>query len=295
MGEILADSEVLITGAGPTGLVLALWLTKLGVSVRIIDKTAEPGTTSRALAVSARTLEFYRQLGFAEQLVEGGVKVPAANFWVNSKRIVRLSLERLGAGFTPYPFALVFPQDLHERLLIAQLDSAGVQVERRTTLVRFNQEPETVRAVLERENGSQQDCAAAYLAGCDGAHSTVREALGTGFPGGTYSDLFFVADVDGSGPATNGEIHVDLGRSDFLAVFPLKGKGRVRQVGTVIERGSEQGLELSFEDVRQRVTGHLQFTIEKVNWFSTYRVHHRVAAQIPGRPRLSAWRCGTRA
>ena len=279
-GEILADTEVLIAGAGPTGLVLALWLTKLGVRVRIIDKTAEPGTTSRALAVSARTLEFYRQLGFAEQLVESGVIVPAANFWVNSKKIVRLSLERLGTGFTPYPFALVFPQDLHERLLIAKLADAGVQVERRTTLVSFKHDAESVRVVLEREDGSQQDCAAAYLAGCDGAHSTVREALGTGFPGGTYSDLFFVADVDGSGPATNGEIHVDLGRSDFLAVFPLKGKGRVRQVGTVIERALEQGRELSFEDVRQRVTGHLQFTIEKVNWFSTYRVHHRVAAKF---------------
>src|SRR3982750_1119736 len=94
------DIPVLIVGAGPTGLVLALWLTRFGVTVRIIDKTAEPGTTSRALAVSARTLELYRQLELAEPLVEGGVKVPGANFWVQGKKVVRLPLDRLGQGLT---------------------------------------------------------------------------------------------------------------------------------------------------------------------------------------------------
>jgi 2-polyprenyl-6-methoxyphenol hydroxylase-like FAD-dependent oxidoreductase len=64
------ETQVLIAGAGPTGLVLALWLTRLGVRVRIVDKTSEPGTTSRALAVQARTLEFYGQLGFADKVVE---------------------------------------------------------------------------------------------------------------------------------------------------------------------------------------------------------------------------------
>src|SRR5437764_10157749 len=88
----MANVPVLIVGAGPTGLVLALWLTRLGVAVRIIDKTAEPGTTSRALAVSARTLELYRQLEMAEPLVEGGVKVPAANFWVQGSKLARLPL-----------------------------------------------------------------------------------------------------------------------------------------------------------------------------------------------------------
>ena len=100
------DVQVLIAGAGPTGLALALWLTKLGVSVRIIDKTAEPGTTSRALAVSARTLELYRQLGMAGPLVDGGVKVPGANFWVQSSQVARLPLDRMGGGLTPFPFAL---------------------------------------------------------------------------------------------------------------------------------------------------------------------------------------------
>jgi len=275
-----ADVPVLIVGAGPTGLVLALWLTRLGVAVRLIDKTAEPGTTSRALAVSARTLELYQQLGIAGPLVDGGVKVPAANFWVQGTKIVRLPLDRLGQGLTPFPFALIFPQDAHERVLIERLEALGVKVERRTSLVGFDQEPERVRATIERPDGSREICRAIYLAGCDGARSTVRETLATGFPGGTYSDIFFVADVDGSGPATNGEIHVDLGKSDFLAVFPLKESGRVRLVGTVIERSADQHGDLTFDDVRERVVGHLQFTIGRVNWFSNYHVHHRVAANF---------------
>src|SRR5271166_2692227 len=95
------DTEVLIVGAGPTGLVLALWLTKLGVSVRIIDKTALPGTTSRALAVTARTLELYRHVGLAGALVEGGLQVPGANLWAKGKKVARLPIGRLGEGLTP--------------------------------------------------------------------------------------------------------------------------------------------------------------------------------------------------
>ncbi len=274
------QTEVLIAGAGPTGLVLAIWLTKLGVRVRIIDKTSEPGTSSRALAVAARTLELYRGLGMADALVRGGVKVPAANFWAQGKPVVRLSLERLGEGLTPFPFALIFPQDAHERVLIDRLQSLGVNVERRTQLLRFEQGQGSVTSTLERPDGSSETCESAYLAGCDGARSTVREALASGFPGGTYSDIFFVADVHASGPATNGEIHVDLGRSDFLAVFPLKGSGRVRLVGTVLDAGAGQNVEPTFDDVRDRVVQHLGFKIDQVNWFSTYHVHHRVAASF---------------
>src|SRR5262249_50043629 len=137
---------VLIVGAGPTGLVLALWLTRLGVRVRIIDKTAEPGTTSRAVAVQARTLELYRQMDLADAVVEAGVKVPAANLWVRGSKAARLPLGRMGEGLSPFPYALMYPQDAHERLLIDRLNALGVTVERRTELVRFDQQPEGVQA-----------------------------------------------------------------------------------------------------------------------------------------------------
>src|SRR5919106_5117233 len=100
--------EVLIVGAGPTGLVLALWLTRLGVPVRIIDKTAEPGTTSRAVAVQARTLEFYRQIGLADEVLARGRDVSAANMWVAGRHVARAVFGDMGAGISPYAYAFIF-------------------------------------------------------------------------------------------------------------------------------------------------------------------------------------------
>src|ERR1700724_3075412 len=135
----MARSDVVIIGAGPTGLVLALWLTKLGVKVRIVDKTAEPGTTSRALAVQARTLELYRQLDLTEAVVAKGHRVPAVNLWVKGEAAARIAFESVGFGLTPYPLLHIFPQDQHERLLIERLETLGVAVERRTELLGFTQ------------------------------------------------------------------------------------------------------------------------------------------------------------
>ena len=272
-----SSNDTLIVGAGPTGLVLALWLTRLGVRVRIIDKTAEPGTTSRALAVQARTLEFYGQIGLAGEVVERGRQVGAANLWVAGRQVARAVFGDMGVGISPYPFALVYPQDEHERLLIDRLAELGVQVERRTELLRFEEATDHVLAHLEGPDGQPETCKVAYLAGCDGARSTVRETFKIGFPGGTYSHLFYVADVDASGTATNGEVHVALDRTDFLAVFPLKREGRVRLVGTIREDAEHQHENLSWDDVSKSVIEWLRIDVARVNWFSTYRVHHRVA------------------
>jgi 2-polyprenyl-6-methoxyphenol hydroxylase-like FAD-dependent oxidoreductase len=281
-GRIDSRPSVLIVGAGPTGLALALWLTRLRVSVRIIDKSPQPGTTSRALAVQARTLELYRQVdpALSAAVVDAGLKVVAANIWVRGTKAARVPIQLLGDGLSPFPYALVYPQDAHERLLIERLDGLGVKVERRTELLRFDQHPEGVRAVLTQPDGSEEICRAAYLAGCDGASSTVREALGTGFPGGTYSGLFYVADVDGAGPPGEGEIHVDLEDSDFLAVFPLKGTGRLRLIGVIGRGPDRESGELTFDGIGKRAIENLKLTIDRVNWFSTYRVHHRVATRF---------------
>jgi 2-polyprenyl-6-methoxyphenol hydroxylase-like FAD-dependent oxidoreductase len=272
--------DVLIVGAGPTGLVLALWLTRLGVRVRLIDKTAEPGTTSRALAVQARTLELYRQVGLADAIADTGVKVTRASLWAGGVRAATIPLGRLGAGQSPFPYALIYPQDAHERLLIERLGALGVTVERPTELVHFAQDAAGVRAVLKRPDGREETCDAAYLAGCDGAHSTVRTTLAVGFPGGTYTGLFYVADVDAGGPTADGQLHVDLEQADFLAVFPLRGQGRLRLVGPIQWEPEREHRELAFDDVRGRALGNLKLSVEKVNWFSTYRVHHRVATHF---------------
>jgi 2-polyprenyl-6-methoxyphenol hydroxylase-like FAD-dependent oxidoreductase len=273
----MTHHPVLIAGAGPTGLALALWLTRLGVALRIIDKAAEPGTASRALAVQARTLELYRQVEIADAVIDGGVKIAGLNLWVKGARAARVPFQRIGEGLSPYAFALVFPQDAHERLLVERLEGAGVKVERATELVRFEQRQESVRAVLKQPDGSEEICEAAYLAGCDGAHSTVRQGLAIGFPGGTYAQLFYVADVEAAGPPTDGELHIDVDDADFLLVFPLKGKGRLRLVGIVREQPGRDHRSLTFEDVSDRALGHLKLQIVTVHWFSTYQVHHRVA------------------
>jgi 2-polyprenyl-6-methoxyphenol hydroxylase-like FAD-dependent oxidoreductase len=273
----MASSEVLIIGAGPTGLVLALWLSRLGVAVRIIDKTAEPGTTSRAVAVQARTLELYRQLDLADAVIDRGHKVPAVNLWAEGKRKAHLDFTHIGADLTPYSFLQIFPQDEHERLLIERLNEAGISVERQTELMGFSENEDHITAHLRGPGGQEEQCKASYIAGCDGAHSLVRQTMGTGFPGGTYQQIFYVADVEASGPAIDGELHVDLDEADFLAIFPLAPQMRVRLIGSVRDERAEHPERLKFEDVSDRAIRNLKVKVDKVNWFSTYRVHHRVS------------------
>ncbi len=272
----MADTEVLIVGAGPTGLVLALWLSKLGTKVRIIDTTAEPGTTSRALAVHARTLELYRQLDLADAVVGKGHTVPAVDLWVRGKREAEVSFEAIGAELTPYPFLHIFPQDEHERFLIDRLEAMGVAVERRTELVGYVDDGRRITAQLRGPSGTEETCEANYVAGCDGARSRVRHVMGVEFPGGTYQQLFYVADVEASGSAVDGKLHLDLDDADFLAVFPLAGRGRARLIGSVRDERAERADGLKFDDVSGRAIAQLALKVGAVNWFSTYRVHHRV-------------------
>jgi 2-polyprenyl-6-methoxyphenol hydroxylase-like FAD-dependent oxidoreductase len=245
-------------------LVLALWLTRFGVSVRIIDKLAASGTTSRALAVQARTLEFYQQFGLAQAVVDRGHMVAAVNLWVKARPAARIPLENLGQGLTPFPFPIIFPQDEHETLLIKRLSTLGIEVERQVELADFEDRGGEIRATL-RKAGTEEVGSFAYLAGCDGARSRVREVLGAGFPGGS---------------PMNGELHVDLDDADFLAVFPLRQTGEARLIGSVRDDAAKDHEHLEFEDVRGRAIQNLRIEVKKVNWFSTYRVHHRVAQQF---------------
>ncbi len=283
---------VLIIGAGPTGLALALWLTRLGVGVRIIDKSAEPGTTSRALGVQARSLEFYRQVDLSAAVVDAGVKVGAANLWVCGARMARVPIRCMGEGLSPFPYALIYPQDAHERLLIERLDGLGVTVERRTELLRFDQYSEGVRAVLKRPDGSEEISEAAYLAGCDGASSTVREALGTGFLGGTYSGLFYVADVDAAGLAAEGEIHVDLEEADFVAVFPLKGIGRLRLIGVISRKPDREPGELTFDDISKPCDRESEAHHRQGELVLDLSGASSSGGKIPRPTRVPAGRCG---
>ncbi|RAK51423.1 FAD-dependent monooxygenase [Phenylobacterium deserti] len=272
------STQVLICGAGPTGLVLALWLTRQGVRVRIVDRLAEAGTTSRAVAVQARTLELYTQLGLTDAVVAGGHKTPGVNLWVRGERAARVGFEDVGEGLTLYSFLLTYPQDRHERLLIERLAQLGVEVEREVELAGFEASGARVQARLRRGD-SEEVCDADFLVGCDGARSVVRKSLDAGFEGGTYRQLFYVADIEGDGAAMDGELHIDLEEADFMAVFPLGGNGRARLIGTVRDERADAET-LRWEDVSQRAIENLKLQVRQVNWFSTYRVHHRVAERF---------------
>jgi 2-polyprenyl-6-methoxyphenol hydroxylase-like FAD-dependent oxidoreductase len=271
----MADTQVLIVGAGPSGLVLALWLTKLGVRVRIVDRNSTSGTTSRAVAVAAHTLELYQQLDLAETVVAQGHGVRCAHLWVQGKPAAEIPLGVIGENLTPFGVLQMFPQDAHERLLAQKLEQLGVSVERNTELTAARVQEHEVVAQLRGHNGDEQ-VTAAYLAGCDGARSTVRHCIAAGFEGGTYRQVFYVADAEASGEAANGDLHIDLDEADFLAVFPLSSAGRVRVIGTVRDERADSD-KLTFDDVSGQALQNFDLHIKRVNWFSTYHVHHRVS------------------
>jgi len=278
-----ARPDVLIVGAGPTGLVLALWLIRQGLAVRVVDQAEGPGAASRAMAVQARTLELYRQLDLADAVVAAGFPNPAFNLWTGGRHRARIAFGEAGAGLTPYPFLLVYPQDRHERLLVDRLAGLGVEVERRTELLDFEDRGDHVAARLRGPDGGETVAEAAWLAGCDGARSVVRHRIGAGFPGGTYSKIFYVADVEARGAAANGEVNVALDRADFVAWIGYDDAGHGRLIGVVDDEGEGEGEDESdaartrrFEDVSHRAMTDIGLEVARVNWFSTYRVHHRV-------------------
>ena len=270
------EKKVLIAGAGPSGLVLALWLTKTGVPIRIIDKAEKAGTTSRATVFHARNLECYHQMGIDKIALERSIGFKEMNVWVKGKRVARLPFGDAGGTISPYPYALIFQQDHHEAMLIEQLEQLGVRVERSTELLSFEDTGNGIRALIKKPSGETETDAALYLAGCDGAHSVVRHQIGAEFAGATYENIFYVADLQIKGPVADGKMHTALDHADFLAVFPMKGEGRVRLIGC-IRQDVEDNATLNWEDVSKDIIKTLNIEVVEVKWFSTYRIHHRVA------------------
>jgi 2-polyprenyl-6-methoxyphenol hydroxylase-like FAD-dependent oxidoreductase len=173
---------------------------------------------------------------------------------------------------------LILPQDVQERLLVEALAARGVHVERGVTLTALAQRDDAAEVALRHADGRTETGRWSWVAGCDGAHSAVRHALGVPFPGARYARVYYVADVDARGPVINGDLDLALDTSDFLAVFPLPGEGRARLIGTIVAAVEHEArADVTWNDVGGRVLAHLPIQVERVNWFSTYHVHHRVA------------------
>ena len=273
----MTDTPILIIGAGPSGLLLALRLARHGVAFRIIDKNPGPGLASRAMVVQARSLEFYDQLGLADKIISQGIIVNTIHLRRGRREAAVLNLAAFGQSLGPYPFALSFPQDDHERLLVAELKAAGVSVEWNTALQDLKQDETHVTATLLK-GGKSQTAQFQYACGCDGAHSKTRELIKVDFLGGTYSHIFYVADVK-LVAQPDGEGQINMGDDGFALQFPIRSTGMNRLIG-VAPDAAEKIEHPTFADLQHMPERFLNIEVQEVNWFSTYHVHHRVAAHF---------------
>ena len=284
--SFLNPPPVLIVGSGPTGLITSLWLHRFGIPHRLIDRASSPGLTSRAMVVHARVLEYYAQLGLADRLVEAGTKVDGLVLTTGGTKLGKLAFSTGAVGLSPFPYVLSLPQDAHEQILNDALAERGLEIERGIELVDIKESEDSVNCTLRNiSTGSEEQFSASYVLGADGAHSRVRHAAGIAMGGGTYTSRFYVADVNLSStlPAAN-SLNMNVSERDFCMVVPLEGTGHGRLIGFVPsdKQDSKGNLiderEVTFSDVENSVSAAAPTVkIESVRWFSTYRVHHRIA------------------
>ncbi|GLV60880.1 oxygenase [Dictyobacter sp. S3.2.2.5] len=271
-------TDVLVVGAGPTGLTMANLLQRGGVRVRIVDKKDGPTRETRAVVVHARTLELLDRLDLAEHAVAAGAPLTNAYALSQGKRFGRLSfVSDEGVRSTPYPFGLIYGQDQMEHLLIQSLAEVGGCVEWNTELLGLEQSSDGARARVRAGDGNEETIEARWIIGADGAHSPVRHALSLGFAGRTYVMTLFIADLEmewDPGPHQGG---MDLEHSGFFFFVPMHGTGRFRLFGTLPPDLADRE-SLTVDDVRRVLDTrtHLHVNILKANWISVYRTHQRM-------------------
>ena len=222
--------DVLIVGAGPTGLTMAAELARRGPRVRIVDKAAAPSRESRALFVQPRTLEVFDLMGgaLAEQALARGHAMRVLNLYSGGRRVARVEVDGLDS---PFPGPLILPQDETERILGDHLARFGVTVERPVEMAGFIRGSEGVTATLRHPDGGEETVRAHWLVGCDGAHSAVRHGLGLPFEGGPYEDQFLLADARVRWSLAAGEAHGFLAPGGLFGAMPLPGESRYRLMG----------------------------------------------------------------
>lgn len=279
------DTDVLIVGAGPTGLMLANQLGRRGIRTTIIDRHAGPSLQTRALGVQARTLEIYNKLGLSDRALELGKRATGANIWSSGEHKGRVPLGAAGNELTAFPFILVLGQDANERILGDKLKDWGVGVEWNTELTGIEQHADHVTASLRGgltdSQRADRTVTARWVAGCDGARSAVREFTNITFPGAPYEHVFFVADTQVIGNMIADEVNVYLWKDGFHLFFPMHGTNHWRVVG-ILPADLHHKTEATFEDVVPSIRGEVgaELNFKTCSWFSTYRIHHRSAAQF---------------
>ncbi|RKD75264.1 2-polyprenyl-6-methoxyphenol hydroxylase-like FAD-dependent oxidoreductase [Sinobaca qinghaiensis] len=278
-GILMNKQEVIIIGAGPTGLTLALELSRYHIPFRIIAKDSGPGEASRAMAVVPRTLEFYRQFGIDQEVINNGIKLDNILVRVEGEEKAKVNFQQLGGDLSPYPFVLTYPQDDHEAFLIEKLKKQGTEIEWGTELVSFSHHAEGTTAIVKKE-GQLEEIQSAYLVGCDGASSVVRTELDIDFKGGTYPQIFCVIDIEGEGEAISSRsMNMCFSGDEFAIFMPVRSSGTTRLISIIPKELQDQG-KTSFEEIKPFLESAFKVRIDKVNWYSTYSVHHRVAERF---------------
>ncbi len=269
------QTDVLIAGAGPTGLTLASELMRHGLTVRIVDEADAPSPWSKAIAVHARTLEILRSMGVADALIEKGQKIRGATMWSGGAAIVRADFDELE---TAYPYVLSLPQSETEAVLADAVARHGGAVERSTRLVSFRQDGTGVTATLSK-GGATEAVRAAWLVGCDGARSVVRKALDMPFEGSTYEDVFLLADVKIAWDTRDDRIAAYFADDGLVACFPMR-DGRWRVIATAPD-GDDKAAAPTLDEMQTvfaRRTG-AGAALSDMAWSSRFHIHCRQVAE----------------
>ena len=188
-------TDVLVVGAGPVGLMMAGELARHGIKPRIIEKAPAPSDKSKAFGIHARTMEIFENLGIVERFLKEGNICNGLNFYDEGKELAEIDLSHIESK---YPFVLILAQSITERLLAEHLYSFGIEVERETELIGFEQSKEGVVAKVKLKDGGEEPINCAYLVGCDGGRSAIRKLAGFAFTGAPPSLTMYqcVLDLD---------------------------------------------------------------------------------------------------
>jgi 2-polyprenyl-6-methoxyphenol hydroxylase-like FAD-dependent oxidoreductase len=274
MTEVVSR-KVLVVGAGPVGLTLAIELARFGIPIQIVDKAAHRTDKSKALVLWSRTLELLdRQPGGSTSFHEGGFKVYGVTFISGEKVIGRASMESVAS---PYRYALMLPQADTERLLEERLESLGVTVQRQTEVVGLSLRHDGADAVLRTPDGREETASADWVVGCDGAHSFVRHTVGAPFVGKTMDSDWVLADVHMRGyPVPDTEVTVHWHQDGAFVIFPIS-PGRYRLLADMPPSGETQPPTPTLEQVQALINrrGTPGMTAFDPIWLAGFRINGR--------------------
>lgn len=274
----MIKTPVMIVGAGPTGLMLSAQLHRFGTKHHIIDKKSGVTRLSKALGVQARTLEYYRQLGIAESVLEKGFIADSVKFVVNGSHRATVPLGEIGKGLSPYPFLFILEQSENEKLLLDYSTAKQGTVSWETEAGNFSITDTGYSGTLQYADGSSEDFECDYLIGCAGGDSSVRHFLEIPFDGKTNEQVFFVADARVLLGLEKEGLVLALNHNEFLAFFPMSQPDQYRVIGVIPETVKDVD-HLSEGMLRDHIEKNFgaDISVELFSWMSSYRVHHRIA------------------